>query len=142
MYTRTDLIFLSGQATEEQDPQMNDPTGALKRKKRSISHSHYSDHIIKRRSVSTPDQTLNDVSQPTVSDITDEEATELCREAVRSSPAFDQCYQIFGESVFNSTISCIDDIKVRLIPRGSFQITDLTILYIIDLKNTLPAVRI
>ena len=88
------------------DPQQTD--AIPDRKKRSVSQYH--DHIIKRRSA--PVTVVNAYTPPS-SNITEEEARELCRNAVTESPAFNTCYQLFGESIFNSTASCIDDLQVR-----------------------------
>ena len=111
---KIELIFSLGHSRWIQNPQQVCHNG---RKKRSATGYH--DYRMKRSptTFNTPDLTSDGFSQPTLSNITDEEATELCRNAIRTSPAFNKCYQMFGDFIFNSTLSCIDDIKVSLVTK-------------------------
>lgn len=46
--------------------------------------------------------------------ITEEQATQTCRDAITNTPAFDMCSKMFGDLLFVQVTGCVEDIKVRL----------------------------
>ena len=83
------------------------------RRKRSTDEYH--DHNIKRRSLpDTQPVVRSNFTWPTPSGITEDQATALCENTIRTSPAFAKCYELFEDNIFEATYSCVDDIKVSL----------------------------
>ena len=83
------------------------------RRKRSTVAYH--DHNIKRRSLPDTQPVIrSNFTWPTPSGITEDQATALCQNTIRTSAAFAKCYELFQDNIFESTYSCVDDIKVSL----------------------------
>ena len=81
------------------------PNFNWRRQKRSLLSDD--DHVINKRSA-----VKREFTWPTPSGITEEEARQNCTNAIRTSPAFHKCFELFGNSLFEGVGSCVVDIQV------------------------------
>lgn len=79
---------------------------ARSRRKRSNGNGRY---------LFDPDETVHaELTWPTNSGTTESEANQICRDAIMNSPAFQKCYDLFGDLIFHPVKSCVEDIKVSI----------------------------
>lgn len=73
-------------------------------------------------------RTTRNLSWPTPNNVTEEVATQKCREAIINSPAYQRCHELFGEAIFDPVVACVADIKVRRQNVKMFQLKNLNIM--------------
>lgn len=78
--------------------------GTGRRRKRSTDNGPYEFN---------PEQPVRrDFTWPTPSGISEDDATQVCSNAIINVPAYQKCYELFGEAIKDPVKSCVEDIKV------------------------------